>query len=151
MRQNLGDEKVLAIPALSASYEKLPNALARARNEKVACSSHVTSSRKGWRSPSFSFLEITQWLENLNASVQWTVADFRLERNSVLEDNNHMMVKWPKILLFYVVFRINTTILLLSKKFFEKKKNNAWLFQVHVVSYRSRQESRQHGAVSKWS
>ena len=33
-----------------------------------------------------------------------------------------MMVKWPKILLFYVVFRINTTILLLSKKFFEKRK-----------------------------
>ena len=46
MTQNLGDEKVLAIPALSASYEKLPNALARARNEKVACSSQVTSSRK---------------------------------------------------------------------------------------------------------
>ena len=44
MTQNLGDEKVLAIPALSASYEKLPNALARARNEKVACSSQVTSS-----------------------------------------------------------------------------------------------------------
>ena len=46
MRQNLGDEKVLAIPALSASYEKLPNALARARNEKVACSSQVTSSMR---------------------------------------------------------------------------------------------------------
>ena len=46
MRQNLGDEKVLAIQALSASYEKLPNALARARNEKVACSSQVTSSVK---------------------------------------------------------------------------------------------------------
>ena len=46
MTQNLGDEKVLAIPALSAIYEKLPNALARARNEKVACSSQVTSSKK---------------------------------------------------------------------------------------------------------
>ena len=46
MRQNLGNEKVLAIPALSASYGKLPNALARARNEKVACSSQVTSSKK---------------------------------------------------------------------------------------------------------
>ena len=46
MTQNLGDEKVLAIQALSASYEKLPNALARARNEKVACSSQVTSSTK---------------------------------------------------------------------------------------------------------
>ena len=37
---------MLAIQALSASYEKLPNALARARNEKVACSSQVTSSNK---------------------------------------------------------------------------------------------------------
>ena len=46
MTQNLGIEKVLAIPALSASYGKLPNALARARNEKVACSSQVTSSTK---------------------------------------------------------------------------------------------------------
>ena len=46
MIQNLGIGKVLAIPALSASYEKLPNALARARNEKVACSSQVTSSTK---------------------------------------------------------------------------------------------------------
>ena len=46
MTQNLGDEKVLAIQALSANYEKLPNALARARNEKVACSSQVTSSIK---------------------------------------------------------------------------------------------------------
>ena len=46
MTQNLGIGKVLAIPALSASYEKLPNALARARNEKVACSSQVTSSIK---------------------------------------------------------------------------------------------------------
>ena len=46
MTQNLGIGKVLAIPALSASYGKLPNALARARNEKVACSSQVTSSIK---------------------------------------------------------------------------------------------------------
>ena len=46
MTQKLGIGKVLAIPALSASYEKLPNALARARNEKVACSSQVTSSTK---------------------------------------------------------------------------------------------------------
>jgi hypothetical protein len=46
MRQNLGNEKVLAIQALSASYGKLPNALVRARNEKVACSSQVTSSIK---------------------------------------------------------------------------------------------------------
>ena len=45
MTQKLGIGKVLAIPALSASYEKLPNALARARNEKVACSSQVTSSK----------------------------------------------------------------------------------------------------------
>ena len=37
---------MLEIPALSASYGKLPNALARARNEKVACSSQVTSSTK---------------------------------------------------------------------------------------------------------
>ena len=46
MTQKLGIGKVLAIQALSASYEKLPNALARARNEKVACSSQVTSSIK---------------------------------------------------------------------------------------------------------
>ena len=46
MTQNLGDEKVLAIPALFACYETKPNALACARNEKVACSSQVTSSRK---------------------------------------------------------------------------------------------------------
>ena len=46
MTQKLGIGKVLAIPALSASYGKLPNALARARNEKVACSSQVTSSIK---------------------------------------------------------------------------------------------------------
>ena len=46
MTQKLGIGKVLAIPALSASYGKLPNALARARNEKVACSSQVTSSVK---------------------------------------------------------------------------------------------------------
>ena len=46
MAQNLGDEKVLAIPALFACYETKPNALACARNEKVACSSQVTSSRK---------------------------------------------------------------------------------------------------------
>ena len=46
MTQKLGIGKVLAIPALSASYGKLPNALARARNEKVACSSQVTSSTK---------------------------------------------------------------------------------------------------------
>ena len=45
MTQKLGIGKVLAIPALSASYGKLPNALARARNEKVACSSQVTSSK----------------------------------------------------------------------------------------------------------
>ena len=45
MAQNLGDEKVLAIPALFACYETKPNALACARNEKVACSSQVTSSR----------------------------------------------------------------------------------------------------------
>ena len=44
MAQNLGDEKVLAIPALFACYETKPNALACARNEKVACSSQVTSS-----------------------------------------------------------------------------------------------------------
>ena len=37
---------MLEIPALSASYGKLPNALASARNEKVACSSQVTSSTK---------------------------------------------------------------------------------------------------------
>ena len=46
MTQKLGIGKVLAIQALSASYGKLPNALARARNEKVACSSQVTSSTK---------------------------------------------------------------------------------------------------------
>ena len=46
MTQNLGDEKVLAIPELFACYETKPNALACARNEKVACSSQVTSSRK---------------------------------------------------------------------------------------------------------
>ena len=46
MTQKLGIGKVLAIQALSASYGKLPNALARARNEKVACSSQVTSSKK---------------------------------------------------------------------------------------------------------
>ena len=46
MTQKPGIGKVLAIPALSESYEKLPNALARARNEKVACSSQVTSSTK---------------------------------------------------------------------------------------------------------
>ena len=46
MTQKLGIGKVLAIQALSASYGKLPNALARARNEKVACSSQVTSSIK---------------------------------------------------------------------------------------------------------
>ena len=46
MTQNLGDEKVLAIPALFACYETKPNALACARNEKVACSSQVTSSMK---------------------------------------------------------------------------------------------------------
>ena len=40
------NKKVLAIPALSASYGKLPNILACARNEKVACSSQVTSSSK---------------------------------------------------------------------------------------------------------
>ena len=45
MTQNLGDEKVLAIPELFACYETKPNALACARNEKVACSSQVTSSR----------------------------------------------------------------------------------------------------------
>ena len=44
MTQNLGDEKVLAIPELFACYETKPNALACARNEKVACSSQVTSS-----------------------------------------------------------------------------------------------------------
>ena len=44
MAQNLGDEKVLAIPALFACYETKPNALSCARNEKVACSSQVTSS-----------------------------------------------------------------------------------------------------------
>ena len=44
MTQNRGDEKVLAIPALFACYETKPNALACARNEKVACSSQVTSS-----------------------------------------------------------------------------------------------------------
>lgn len=46
MTQNRGDEKVLAIPALFACYETKPNALACARNEKVACSSQVTSSIK---------------------------------------------------------------------------------------------------------
>ena len=46
MTQNLGDEKVLAIPELFACYETKPNALACARNEKVACSSQVTSSTK---------------------------------------------------------------------------------------------------------
>ena len=46
MTQNLGDEKVLAIPELFACYETKPNALACARNEKVACSSQVTSSSK---------------------------------------------------------------------------------------------------------
>ena len=46
MTQKLGIGKVHAIQALSASYGKLPNALARARNEKVACSSQVTSSTK---------------------------------------------------------------------------------------------------------
>ena len=46
MTQNLGDEKVLAIPALFACYKTKPNALACARNEKVACSSQVTSSIK---------------------------------------------------------------------------------------------------------
>ena len=46
MTQNLGDEKVLAIPELFACYETKPNALACARNEKVACSSQVTSSIK---------------------------------------------------------------------------------------------------------
>ena len=46
MAQNLGDEKVLAIPALFACYETKPNALACARNEKVAGSSQVTSSSK---------------------------------------------------------------------------------------------------------
>ena len=46
MTQKLGIGKVLAIQALSASYGKMPNALARARNEKVACSSQVTSSNK---------------------------------------------------------------------------------------------------------
>jgi len=46
MAQNLGDEKVLAIPVLFACYETKPNALACARNEKVACSRQVTSSMK---------------------------------------------------------------------------------------------------------
>ena len=80
MTQNLGIEKVLAIPALSASYGKLPNALARARNEKVACSSQVTSSkneprnRDGFgvllcfpnilRSPIFAFLPNVQQMFN---------------------------------------------------------------------------------------
>ena len=59
MTQNLGDEKVLAIPALFAYYETKPNALSCARNEKVACSSQVTSStknpwsRNGFRDSSF--------------------------------------------------------------------------------------------------
>ena len=58
MTQNLGDEKVLAIPALFACYETKPNALACARNEKVACSSQVTSSRKtaGFNEKSAVFL-----------------------------------------------------------------------------------------------
>ena len=58
MTQNRGDEKVLAIPALFACYETKPNALACARNEKVACSSQVTSSTKtaGFNAKSAVFL-----------------------------------------------------------------------------------------------
>ena len=88
MTQNLGDEKVLAIPELFACYETKPNALACARNEKVACSSQVTSSTIEPRNRygSGAFAMFSEFLEKavLNRFGKCLPVVYRIQKFSVM-------------------------------------------------------------------